>query len=228
VATNAKNEKPDLENKRAYRMGARAEAAAETGRRILQATMELYTERFYDQVSLEDVAERAGVTVQTVLRRFGSKEKLIFAAAEEARRRVRSQRDRAPVGDVAGAVKVLVETYEEHGDRYLRLLAQEERVPAFRLITDTGRAHHYECVERDFAPLLAERTGPERERLLAQLIAICDLYFWKLLRRDLGLSREQTELTIIEAIRALEATVLRSSKKKKGGDVLRLASEEGR
>jgi AcrR family transcriptional regulator len=209
-------------------MGARAEAAAETGRRILQATMELYTERFYDQVSLEDVAERAGVTVQTVLRRFGSKEKLIFAAAEEARRRVRSQRDRAPVGDVAGAVKVLVETYEEHGDRYLRLLAQEERVPAFRLITDTGRAHHYECVERDFAPLLAERTGPERERLLAQLIAICDLYFWKLLRRDLGLSREQTELTIIEAIRALEATVLRSSKKKKGGDVLRLASEEGR
>ena len=41
----------------------------------------------------------------------------------------------------------------------------------------------------------------------AQLIAICDLYFWKLLRRDLGLSPEQTELAVIEAIRALEATV---------------------
>ncbi len=209
MASNAKNEKPDLGNKRVYRMEARAEAAAETGRRILQATMGLYMERFYDQVSLEDVAERAGVTVQTVLRRFGSKEELIFAAAEEARRRVRSQRDRAPVGDVAGAVKVLVETYEEHGERYLRLLAQEERVPAFRLITNTGRAHHYGWVERVFAPLLAERTGAQRERLLAQLIAICDLYFWKLLRRDLGLSREQTELTVIEAITALEATILK-------------------
>ena len=208
MASEARNEKPDLgNNKRAYRMGARAEAAAETGRRILRATMELYTERFYDQVSLEDVAERAGVTVQTVLRRFGSKEELISAAAQEARKRVRSQRDRAPVGDVAGAVKVLMEAYEEHGDRYLRLLAQEERVPAFRSITDTGRAHHYGWVERVFAPLLAERTGPQRERLLAQLIAICDLYFWKLLRRDLGLSPEQTELAVIEAITALEATV---------------------
>jgi AcrR family transcriptional regulator len=208
VASNAKNEKPNLENKRAYRMGARAEAAAETGRRILQATMELYTERFYDQVSLEDVAERAGVTVQTVLRRFGSKEELIFAAAKDARKRLRSLRERAPVGDIAGAVKILVETYEEHGDRYLRLLAQEERVPAFRLLTTTGRAYHSGWVERVFAPLLAERAGPQRERLLAQLIAICDLYFWKLLRRDLDLSPEQTELTMIEAIKALEATVL--------------------
>ncbi|MDQ4128826.1 MAG: TetR/AcrR family transcriptional regulator [Actinomycetota bacterium] len=204
MTSSAKNEKPDVKTKRAYRMGARAEAAAETGRRILQATIELYMERFYDQVSLEDVAERAGVTVQTILRRFGSKEQLVSAAAEAAGKRVRSQRDRAPVGDIAGAVKVLVETYEEHGDRYLRLLAQEERVPAFRAVTDTGRAHHYEWVERDFAPLLAGRNGPQRERLLAQLIAICDLYFWKLLRRDLGLSREQTELAITEAITALE------------------------
>jgi AcrR family transcriptional regulator len=204
VASEAKSEKPDLGNKRAYRMGARAEAAAETGRKILRATMELYVERFYDQVSLDDVAERAGVTVRTVLRRFGSKEQLVSAAAQEARRRVRSQQDRAPVGDVAGAVKVLVETYEEHGDRVLRLLAQEERVPAFRLLTDTGRAYHHEWVKRVFAPLLAERTGAQRERLLAQLIATCDVYFWKLLRRDLGLSREQTELAVIEAIMALE------------------------
>ena len=208
MSSNAKNEKTALGNKRAYQMGARAEATAETGRRILRATMELHTERFYDQVSLEDVAERAGVTVQTVLRRFGSKEELISAAAKEARRWVRSRRDRAPIGDVADAVKVLVKAYEEHGDRYLRLLAQEERVPAFRSITDTGRDYHYGWVERVFAPLLAERAGPERERLLAQLIAICDLYFWKLLRRDLNLSPKQTELTMIEAIKALEATVL--------------------
>ena len=204
MAANARSENPAVENKRAYRMGARAEAAAETGRRILRATIELYMERFYDQVSLEDVAERAGVTVQTVLRRFGSKEQLVSAAAEAAGKRVRSLRDRAAVGDTAGAVRVLVEAYEEHGDRYLRLLAQEERVPALRSITDTGRAYHYAWVERVFAPLLADRTGPERERLLAQLIAICDLYFWKLLRRDMGLGREQAELAVIEAISALE------------------------
>jgi AcrR family transcriptional regulator len=191
-------------NKRPYRMGARAEAAAETGRRILSAVVELHMERFFDQVSLEDVAERAGVTVQTVIRRFGSKQRLIEAATEAANSEVTHQRDQAPVGDIEGAVRNLVDHYEEWGDGVLRLLAQEERVAAFRSVTDTGRTLHYEWVERVFAPLLAKRAGQARRRLLAELIAICDVYFWKLLRRDLGLSREQTELAMRETIVALE------------------------
>ena len=204
MSTNMKDARSETPQRRPYRMSARAEAAAETGRRILEAVIELYTERFFDQVSLEDIAERARVTVQTVLRRFGSKERLIEAAAEESNKQVVSQRDQAPVGDVEGAVKNLVDHYEEWGDRVLRLLAQEERVPAFRSVTDAGRALHYEWVERTFATLLAERAEEERRRLLAELIAICDVYFWKLLRRDVSLSREQTELAIRETILALK------------------------
>jgi|SRR5215211_2816498 len=199
-----KNEKQDALNKRPYRMRARAEAAAETGRRILEATIEFHMECFFDQVSLEDIAERSGVTVQTVIRRFGSKERLIEAAAEEGKSQVVRQRDQAPVGDVEGAVKNLVDHYEEWGDGVLRLLAQEERVPALRAITDAGRAFHDQWVERVFAPFLAKRTGEARRRLFAELIAICDVYFWKLLRRDLGLSCEQTELAIRETILALK------------------------
>ena len=197
----ARSEPPQ---KRPYRMRARAEAAAETGRRILEAVIELHTERYFDQVSLEDIAERAGVTVQTVIRRFGSKERLIEAATEEAKGRILRQRDQAPVGDIEGAVKNLMDHYEEWGDSVLRLLAQEERVPAFRAVTDMGRALHYEWVERTFAPMLAKLTGTSRRRLLAELIAVCDVYFWKLLRRDLGLSREQAELAIRETILALK------------------------
>jgi AcrR family transcriptional regulator len=199
-----KDERSESPQRRPYRMRARAEAAAETGRRILEAVIELHRERFFDQISLEDVAERAGVTVQTVIRRFGNKERLIEAAAEEGTRQVIRQRDQAPVGDVKGAVENLVDHYEEWGDSALRLLAQEERVAAFRSITDAARALHYEWVERTFAPLLAKRTGTARRRLLAELVAICDVYFWKLLRRDLGLSRDQTEIAIRETILALE------------------------
>jgi AcrR family transcriptional regulator len=184
-------------------MGARAEATAESGRKILRATIESYRERFFDQVSLEDIAERSGVTVQTILRRYSSKDDLIAAAANEARQSLRSQRDEAPVGDVVGAIKVLVHSYEEHGDRVLRLLAQEDRVPAFRLITDAGRAYHAQWVERVFAPFLANRTGSKRRSLLAQLIAVCDLCFWKVLRWDLGLSQEKTERAMIEAVMAI-------------------------
>ena len=202
-----KDEGSETPRRRPYRMRARAEATAETGRRILEAVIELHRERFFDQVSLEDIAERAGVTVQTVIRRFGNKERLIEAAAEEGKRQVIRQRDQAPVGDVEGAVENLVDHYEEWGESALRLLAQEERVAAFRSVTDAARAFHHEWVQRTFAPLLAEREGAARRRLLAELIAICDVYFWKLLRRDMGLSREQTELAIRETILALEGEV---------------------
>ena len=127
-----------------------------------------------------------------------------MAATEAANSQVVRQRDQAPVGDIEGAVNNLLDHYEEWGDTALRLLAQEERVAAFRSITDSGRAFHYEWVERTFAPLLAKRTGKARRRLLAELVAICDVYFWKLLRRDLGLSREQTELALKETILALK------------------------
>lgn len=191
------------EARRPYRMGARAEAVAETGRRILQASIDLGPELLSDQATLDDVAARAGVTVQTVLRRFGSKEGLISATAEEVRGRVEGQRGEAPVGDVEGAVRNLVEHYEEWGDNTLRMLAHEERYPAIREHTDRGRAGHYEWVERTFAPFLERRSGGERERLRAELISICDLYTWKILRRDLGLGREQTELALVEMIAAL-------------------------
>jgi hypothetical protein len=89
----------------------------------------------------------------------------------------------------------------------LRLLAQEDQVPAFRKTTDAGRLLHYEWVERTFEPLLAERDGEDRRRLRAQLIAVCDVYFWKILSRDLGLSRDQTVLAMREMIFALKGDV---------------------
>jgi hypothetical protein len=36
------------------------------------------------------------------------------------------------------------------------------------------------------------------------LIAVCDVYFWKLVRREMGMSREPTELAIRETILALK------------------------
>jgi AcrR family transcriptional regulator len=126
-----KNARTESPQKRPYRMRARAAAATETGRRILEATIELHRERFFDQVSLEDIAERAGVTVRTVIRRFGSKERLIEAAAEEGTRQVTDQRYRAPLGDIEGVVNNLVDHYEEWADSALRLLAQEEGLRRF-------------------------------------------------------------------------------------------------
>jgi AcrR family transcriptional regulator len=199
--------KSKLASRRPYRMVARAEAAAATRERILNASVEAFWELPFEQVSLDEVARRAGVTVQTVIRRFGGRDGLLAATAEREAERVRRQRNEAPVGDVAGAVRVLVDHYESMGDRVLRLLAEEERIPGLREIADRGRVVHREWCARVFAAALAGRAGVERHRRLSQLVAICDVYTWKLLRRDAGLSRRQTELALVELLEPmLEAT----------------------
>jgi AcrR family transcriptional regulator len=188
-------------SRRPYRMKARAEAAAETGRKILEAVVELHSERFHDQITLDDIANRAGVTVQTVLRRFGSKDELLKAAADWVRERVLAQRSEAPVGDIAGAVDNLLAHYEDTGAGTLRLLAQEEMVPQFGPILEQGRQGHYRLVEQTFRSFLASAHDPKRLR--AQLIVLTDIYVWKLLRLDLKLSPSEVREALIEMIGAL-------------------------
>ena len=187
--------------RRPYRMTARAEAAAATARRILEAVVHLHAERFHDQITLEDIAERAGVTVQTVLRRFGSKEQLLDAAAAMVSEHVVRQRQQAPVGDVAGAVDNLLTHYEEQGRTVLRLLAQEARVTQFQPILEQGRHLHYDWVATTFRPFLDRAC--DRDRLHAQLIALLDVYVWKVLRLDLGLEPADVRTALIGMVDAL-------------------------
>jgi len=189
--------------KRPYRMQARAEAAAATGERILDAAIAVFWQRPVHDIPLEEVARRAGVSLQTVIRRFGSKDGLFAAAAGRETQRVRRQRGAAPAGDVQEAVRNLLDHYEELGVPVLRLLAQEDRSPALRALADRGRAEHAAWCQRVFAPALAGLGGAERARRLAQLIAVTDVPTWKLLRRDRHLSRHQTELALIELLQPL-------------------------
>ena len=126
------------------------------------------------------------------------------AAADREAAKVSRQRALAPVGNCAGAVRVLVDHYEEMGDRVMRLLTEEERNPGVRDVVERGRRLHRQWCARVFAPALEGRTGVERDRRLAQLVAVCDVYTWKLLRRDAGLSRRQTELALVELLTPLQ------------------------
>ena len=59
---------------RTYRMTSRARAVEETRERVLEAAIDLHTERLSSDISLADIAGAAGVSVQTLLRHFGSRE----------------------------------------------------------------------------------------------------------------------------------------------------------
>jgi AcrR family transcriptional regulator len=184
-------------------MVSRSQAAERTHQAIIQAAFALYSERDFDQVSLDDVAAQAGVAVRTLLRRFGSKEALLDAVAEAADREVEDRRQEVPPGDAAAAVCCVVTDYEGYGDAIMRLLSQEDRVAAFGRTAERGRRLHHEWVERAFAPQLARRSGAARRRLRAQLISTTDVYTWKLMRRDLGLGRSATVEALGEMVAAI-------------------------
>lgn len=188
--------------RRPYRMVARAQAAARTGERILDAAVEVFFEEPTANISLEEVARRAGVTVQTVIRRFGGREGLLAAAGTRESEKIRQERDVEP-GDLRAAVRVLVGHYERTGDHVLRMLAEESRSPTLAGIADRGREMHREWCKAVFAPALEGLSGSELRRRLAQLVAICDVYTWMLLRRQSGLSRRQAELAMCELIKPL-------------------------
>lgn len=172
--------------RRPYRQTARAAAAARTRQNVLSAGVLLWRAKDWDQVTLAELAAEAGVTAQTVLRLFGSKDGVVDACLEEKASGIESTRERAPVGDTAGALDVLLAHYEADGDAALRTLALEDRSPVARRIAEHGRAHHRAWCARVFGPFLPDPRTKAHAAQLDAFVAATDLYLWKLLRRDLG------------------------------------------
>jgi AcrR family transcriptional regulator len=186
--------------RRPYRMSMRAQAAAATGERLLDAAWRHFSERPYEDVVLRDIAAEAGVTQQTLHAHFRSKEELFSAAFLRWGQHETVQRDTAPVGRVPEAIAVLFERYETQGAAVLRLLSQEERIPAVCRMTEAGRAYHRQWVARTFAPQLRGLRGGARERQLTAMVLATDLLAWKLLRRDMRLERAEAEAIVAEMV----------------------------
>src|SRR5215217_9615827 len=115
----------------------RVEEAGRRGLRLLEAAWQRFSALPYEAVRLADVAADAGVTVQTLHARFGTKEQLFTSAyrrwmAEQGRRRMSAR-----IGDVEDVVRLLYDNYDDQGEIGLRMIAQEDRIEAIR--TDTDR-----------------------------------------------------------------------------------------
>ncbi len=181
-------------------MSARADAAAATGERLLAAAWTHFGSRAYEEVRLRAIAADAGVTEQTLLARFHSKDDLLVAAYTWWGVGEMERRDAAPVGRVPDAVASVFDHYEAHGTAILRMLSQEDRVLAVRNLTDRGRAYHVDWASRVFQPLLAGLPHASRDRRLAALVIATDVLVWKLLRSDMRHSRPQAERIVLEMI----------------------------
>ncbi|MFD0743406.1 TetR/AcrR family transcriptional regulator [Phytohabitans flavus] len=188
---------------RAYTLGARGEAMAATRERILRSVLDLSEEKMTIEITLGEVASRAGTSVQTVLRHFGTREGLLDAAVAKASAEVAEER-RAPAGDPEAAIGVIVAHYERRGDFVLRLLSQEHD-PRIGAVVGPGKLLHRAWVEEMFQRQLDARPGADRDALVDLLVVATDVYAWKLLRRDRGLDPDTTRARMFALVSAILA-----------------------
>jgi AcrR family transcriptional regulator len=179
---------------RPYRQRRRAAAAEANTERILQAGLELFEERPWDQITLAAIAERAGVGVQTVIRRFRTKDGVSRAVNAWVGPQIDATRDvpvGAPPAEVAAA---LARHYERWGPSTDRMLRQQDASPALTEAAEGGRRAHREWVERVFPDASPDTIG--------RLIGICGVELWLVLRRDGGLSTEAACSAVADLIEA--------------------------
>ena len=178
---------------RRYEMSGRAAAMQRTRESILDAAIELFGPAWFDEVTLADVARAAGVSQQTVVNHFGSKIGLYLAGISERFAPVVAElRAHAEPGDVGSIVDTVLADYETSGDGTFRIVALAERIPELEQIVEGGRASHRAWVEHVFAPQLKSVRGKRRERTALLLATTLDVLVWKRLRRDEGLSVDET------------------------------------
>lgn len=183
-------------------MRLRADAAAATGARIREVATRLFSEGSYDDVSLEAVAQRAGVSLPTVLRKFGSKDALFVECARAVSERESEARVVAP-GDVRGAARALALRYEQLLPVWKRHLDLEARFPAVAQVVAQARRGHLAWLAAVFEPWLSRRQGKVRTRRLAALFGATEIYLWWTWRTHLGQDEREAEQTMFEILEAL-------------------------
>jgi AcrR family transcriptional regulator len=185
-------------------MQARAETVQRTRERILAVAKDRFVRRPYDEVVLSEIASAAEVSHQTLLNHFASKEGLLLAVADLLGPEYLELRGPVRPGDVVAAVRGLMRQYERYGDHSVHFVALESRIPVIAELIRKGRRVHQGWLEEVFGERLPDDPGARR-RAVAALYAVTDVGTWKLLRRDLGHSRTETNTILQSMLRAVLA-----------------------
>jgi AcrR family transcriptional regulator len=138
--------------------------------RLAQAAFGLFGEHGYEQTTIDDIAERAGLGRATFFRHYRSKEDVIFPdhdrLIEEVRGRLRSTSHDTALAAVSDAVRVVLLHYLDEGDLARRRYALTSTVPALRDREIVSVARY----QRLFREYIAGRL-PGQDPLEAELMA---------------------------------------------------------
>jgi AcrR family transcriptional regulator len=104
--------------------------------RLAEAAFDLFGERGYDDTSIDDITERAGLGRTTFFRHYRSKEDVIFPdhdrLLEQIGERLQTSSDGTALVAVSDAVRLVLRHYIAEGDLARRRYAITSSVPALR------------------------------------------------------------------------------------------------
>jgi len=188
---------------RTYRQTTRARATRQTTERVLQAAHDLFLRLPFDQVTFNAVATEAGVGVQTVIRRFGTKDGLARAVGDWVAPQVAANLGEPVSGDPAQVAGAFARHYERWALLTERTLHQQDASPVLAEQAEGGRRAHRAWVAAAFAPRLGALGPDARRQTLARLVAVTGVELWLVLRRDEGLEHDEACAALTDLMRAV-------------------------
>jgi AcrR family transcriptional regulator len=134
--------------------------------RLAQAAFDLFDERGYEQTTVDDITERAGLGRATFFRHYRSKEDVIFPDHNQMlgqiRDRLQTSSHRTVLAAVSDAVRLVLLHYLDEGDLARRRYALTSTVPALR-DREIASVARYQRLFREF---IAGWTGATAEPAL--------------------------------------------------------------
>src|ERR1700760_1640193 len=130
------------------------------GDRLARAAFDLFNERGYEQTTVDDIAERAGLGRATFFRHYRSKEDVIFPDHDrllnQVRARLRPTGHPSSLAAVADAVRLVLLHYLDEGDLARRRYKLTSAVPALRDREIVSVARYQRLFREDIAERMAE------------------------------------------------------------------------
>ena len=159
--------------------------------RLAEAAFDLFDERGYEQTTIDDITERAGLGRATFFRHYRSKEDVIFPdhdlLIEQVGNRLKTSSHSTALAAVSDAVRLVLLQYIDEGDLARRRYALTSRVPVLR-DREIASVARYQRLFRGFiADWMADTAEPaplRAELMAAAVVAAHNHVLRRWLRGD--------------------------------------------
>lgn len=200
---------------RTYQQKMRSHQTAARRRQMVQAVHTLIDRGSFGEVTLQGVADEAGVSLKTVTRHFGTKEALLREAMAQARDLEDHNRE-VPFGDLEAVSRVLAARYEVMAEQIYRMGEAELSYGWLSDWVQMARETHLDWLAEAFSPWLSVDQQEREDRLMC-LFSATEIRSWWAIRQRFGYSPERARGVMVRQLEALTDQWERAAELTTGG-----------